>query len=203
MRLYHGSSINIKDEYLSPHKPFKTYDYKSSIYFSDKIEIALLYSINPIMNYIKLNNKEEKANAFSSYFKYDRENNITILYECYKGMLNEVYNNPSYIYIVDVEESVANEHIEFNSYRFFTPIKYLKKIYIPNVLDELLKLEKKDKIKIIRFEDMSFNVKNELYDSISDRANSCEHQCEIDFFKEKFKNVQTIQNYLRLKNDED
>lgn len=64
-------------------------------------------------------------------------------------------------------------------------------------------LEKKDKIKIIRFEDMSFNVKNELYDSISDRANSCEHQCEIDFFKEKFKNVQTIQNYLRLKNDED
>ena len=118
-------------------------------------------------------------------------------------MLNEVYNNPSYIYIVDVEESVANEHIEFNSYRFFAPIKYLKKIYIPNVLDELLKLEKKDKIKIIRFEDMSFNVKNELYDSISDRANSCEHQCEIDFFKEKFKNVQTIQNYLRLKNDED
>lgn len=204
MRLYHGSSINIKDEYLSPHKPFKTYDYKSSIYFSDKIEIALLYSINPIRNYIKLNNKEEKANAFSSYFKYDRENNITILYECYKGMLNEVYNNPSYIYVLDIDDTIANTHKEGDhSYNFSKPQKYIEKIFIPNVLDELLKLEKENKIKIIRFEDMSFNVKNKLYDRISDRADSCEHQCEIDFFKEKFKNVQTIQNYLRLKNDDD
>ena len=204
MKLYHGSSINIKDEYLSPHKPFKTYDYKSSIYFSDKIEIALMYSINPIRNYIRLNNKKLTPNAFSSYFEYDKKNDITILYECYKGMLNEVYNNSSYIYVLDIDDTIANAYKdEEHSYNFSKPQKYTKKIFIPNVLDELLKLEKENKIKIIRFEDMSFNVKNKLYDKISARANSCEHQCEIEFFKEKFKNVQTIQNYLRLKNDED
>ena len=202
MKLYHGSSTNIEGQYLIPHLPFKTYDYKPSLYFTDKIEMALLYSINPIRNYIKINNKKGEANAFSSYFKYNDKIKKVILYECYKGMLDEVYNNPAYLYIYNIDDTKANQYIEDTGYRFCEPIKFNEKIFIPNVLEQLKQLKDKNKIDIINFENLTFKDKYYLYDYISARANACESEAEVEFFKEKFADIDEVQKriYLNGKN---
>jgi len=196
MKLYHGTTANISDEFLKPHKPFETYEYKPTIFFSNKLAIALLYSINPIRSYIQKKKLTGRANAFSNYFKYNKKENKVVVCEYYDGMLEEVYNERSFIYVIN--ENNLNEDNETTSFEFYEPKKYDEKIIIPNVLNELIKYEKANIIKIIRFNELTTDDKSLLYDAIADRANACENQCEIDFFKEKFKDIYTIQNALHL-----
>lgn len=194
MRLYHGSIVDIKSKYLKPNLPFLTKQYAPAIYFSDKYELALLYSINPIRAYIKRQKIKKDANAFSCYFRYDEQK--VIVYECYKGMLDETYNNSSFIYVADI--IVTEKHIDNTGYYFTEPIKYNKKLLIKNVLLELLELEKNNKIEIIRYEDLTRLDKNFPTDSLSSRANECETEAEILFFKDKFADNYEIQKYLKL-----
>lgn len=200
MELYHGTTINISDEFLRPHKPFETYGYKPIICFTDKRAIALLYSSNPIRTYFKKHKIVGKANAFSDYFRFDEKENKVVVCECYEGMLEEVYNIPAYLYIFEYDNSNLEDSDHSLGYEFYDPVKYDKKIFIPNVLSELLELEKINIVKIKRFADLSCNEKSLLYDNIAHRAHACENQGEVEFFKERFKGISTVLNYLHLNN---
>lgn len=194
MELYHGTTIDITDGFLKPHKAFETYDYKPAVYFADKFEIALLYTTNPIKAYLQNQKRADKVNAFCNYFKVDEKENKVIVSECYAGMLEEVYDRQGYIYTFNCDS--ADKHKRFSVYEFLEPVVFDKKLLIPNVLSEL---EKSNNIIIKRFNDLSFVEKRNLYDSISERANACESQGEVDYFKEKFKGIDSIQNFLRLR----
>lgn len=196
MELYHGTTTNITDEFLKPHKPFETYEYNPIICFTDKKALALLYTTNPIRAYFKNQNIAGRANAFSDYFKFCEKENRVVVCECYEGMLEEVYNISAYLYTFEYDGAINKE--SSIGYEFNEPIKYEKKIFIPNVLSELLELEKLNIVKIIRFNDLDFNIKSLLYDNIAHRANACENQGEVEFFKEKFKGINSVLNYLHL-----
>lgn len=198
MIFYHGTTIDIKDEELKPNRAFLSYqDYKTPAVFLTINKIyALLHSRNPIRIFAQNNNLIGRANAFSSYFEV--KNNRVILYECYDNMLQEVYSGPAYLYTCDININEKN-NIDLNNYRYEGSIKYKEKIFIENVLELLQSLEKENLIEIKYYNTLSEFEKDNLIEHLNSRANSCESEVEILYFKEKFKDVSYIQSGIKLR----
>lgn len=196
MFFYHGSLEDIKDEYLKPHVAFSTYEtYKKepAVFLTISEISALLHARNPIRIYAKEQNSIERCNAFSSYFSM--KDGVIHIYECYEGMFKESLMGPAYLYVCEIE-NLDNEQDDLYNYKYFKPLKYGKKIFIENVLEYIEKFQ--DKVKLHRFEDLTDLEKYNLYEHVGIRANSCESEIEVRFFKEKFSNIFAIQDEILL-----
>jgi len=182
MKLYHGTDVNINDEYLLPHNPFpEISDYKNSIYMTDELLIALLYSVNPLKIYFK----DKDPNTIHRFSKHFDVLNYKIphLFELYEGMFDEVYNRGSYVYIAEItNQKYKNEGHQFI---FEEPVKINQKVYYENIFNELLKYEKNNKLKIIYHKEYKKKYESDVFDSIKYLYDIC-NDYEHEFFHEKF-----------------
>ena len=75
------------------------------------------------------------------------------------GILNKFYNKDGYLYELDGSNFAHYDYLWIKEViSFELSIKPLRKIYIPNILEELNKREKEGKIKIYRYPDRPKNV---------------------------------------------
>lgn len=118
------------------------------------------------------------------------------IYECYEGMFKESLMGPAYLYVCEIE-NLDNEQDDLYNYQYFKPLKYDKKIFIKNVWEYIKK--EKEKIIMHNFESLKDSEIRDLYNHIGSRANSCESEIEVKFFKEKFPNIDDIQYYIYLR----
>ena len=111
MVLYHGSSIHIKDGYLRPNKAFDIEDYTPKVYLAHSFQVATLYSLNPIKEYIeKKYHSNDKVSAVSAHFNCEK--NPIIFYELYENMLEELFHKKTYVYKCVVDESLLEKQNE-------------------------------------------------------------------------------------------
>ncbi len=181
MELYHGSNVLIDDE-LVPHRAYKRADYKPRIYFADKIEVALLFSLNPIQSYLENINSTTRAHACSCHINFNSK--PIKIYELYDGFFEELFNKSGYIYICDVSKS----DVVVDGYEFYITksCKIKERIKIENVLEELKKMQDKNLVQLVSRNSMDFNTWNRLEDHIASRAYACESKEEAQFFLSKF-----------------
>jgi len=181
MKLYHGSNIKI-DDVLVPHKAYQRADYEPRVYFSDKKEVAVVFSLNPIQSYLENINCNIKPNACSCHIDF---NSIPIkIYELYDGFFEELFNKSRYIYVCEV----PRKHVVIDGHESYTTksCRIKEKIKIDNVLDELYKMQDKGLVQLVSRESMNFNAWNRLEDHIASRAYACESKDELQFFLDKF-----------------
>lgn len=154
MKLYHGSSINI-EKVLKPHRAFDREDYPPRIYFTDKIERALFYAVNPIEIYIKNKfNKDISCSATSAHF-YGKTSPFTLI-EIYPNMLEETYRNrKSFIYMCDIDESELESRCE-NEFTTNKEIEFVDRIEILDTYYEFVKLQDQGLLKFLPFVDIDF-----------------------------------------------
>lgn len=183
MKLYHGTSININEEYLKPHDPFpERDDYKTSVYMTDELLIALLYSINPLKIYFN-DIAPEMIHPFSKQFDV-LNYKIPHLFELYEGMFDEVYNRGSYVYIAEINNQKYTK--DGHQYIFEEPVKINKKVYYENIFNELLKYQKENKLKIIYYKEFKQRYeKDDILDSVKYLYENC-NDYEKEFFHKKF-----------------
>lgn len=184
MKLYHGSTIDI-EKTLKPHRAFDRGDYPPRIYFTDKIERALLYAVNPIKIYIKNKfNKDIHCSATSAHF-YDKVQPYTLI-EMYPNMFEETYRNrKAFIYVCDIDESEL-EARSVNEYPICKEIEFIDKIEILDTYNEFLNLQNQGLLKFLSFDDIDCEKirfeREHLIDSLSVRRNYCKSPEEESFF---------------------
>lgn len=185
MKLYHGSAIDI-EKTLKPHRAFDRGDYPPRIYFTDKIERALLYAVNPIKIYIKNKfNKDIHCSATSAHF-YDKVQPYTLI-EMYPNMFEETYRNrKAFIYVCDIDESEL-EARSVNEYTICREIEFIDKIEILDTYNEFLNLQNQGLLKFLSFDDIDCEKicfeREHLIDSLSVRRNYCKSPEEESFFE--------------------
>lgn len=185
MKLYHGSTIDI-EKTLKLHRAFDREDYPPRIYFTDKIERALLYAVNPIEMYIKNKfSKDIHCSATSAHF-YDKTSPLTLI-EMYPNMFEETYRNrKAYIYVCDIDESELEARCD-NEYTICKEIEFIDKIEILDNYNEFLKLQAQGLLKFLPFSDIDFEKtyleREHLIDSLSSRKNYCKSLEEESFFE--------------------
>lgn len=183
MKLYHGSTIDI-EKTMKPHRAFDREDYPPRIYFTDKMERALLYAVNPIEVYIK--NKFDKdihCSATSAHF-YDKTSPLTLI-EMYPNMLEETYRNRmAFIYVCDIDENELEAGCD-NEYTICKEVEFIDKIKILDVWNEFLKLQEQGKLKFLRYDDIkkTYFEREHLTDSLSARKHYCKSSEEESFFE--------------------
>ena len=198
MKLYHGTTTKINGEYLKTHKAFERIEYGEWVHFANNYDIALLYSVNPIRAFYQGKVDPIEIPAFSSHLAFSNKANIPHkIYEIYPNMLTELFNTTAFIYVCEVDEKdIANPHN--SSFERIVPkdVKIEKEIVIPNVLNELIKLDKEGNIKIIY--NSNFNEQNDYYCSehLEIKASFATTQWEADFYYEKFSNKHNILNKI-------
>jgi len=182
MKLYHGTNANINEEFLKTHNPFpERSDYENSVYMTDELLIALLYSVNPLRIYFK-DITPEMIHPFSKHFDV-LNYRIPHLFELYEGMFDEVYNRSSYIYVAEITNQKYEK--DGHQYKFKEPVKIKQKIYYENIFKELLQYEKDNKLKIIYYEEYKQKYENDMLDYIKDLYKYC-NDYEHEFFHKKF-----------------
>lgn len=185
MKLYHGSTIDI-EKILKPHRAFDREDYPPRIYFTDKIERALLYAVNPIEVYIKNKfNKDIHCSATSAHF-YAKVQPYTLI-EMYPNMFEETFRNrKTYIYVCDIEESELEARSE-NEYTINREIDFNDKIEIVDTFNEFMKLQERGLLKLLYCGAINYeknSIKREhLIDSLNGRKNYCKSTEEESFFE--------------------
>ena len=194
MELYHGSNVEIEKE-LIPHKSYQRADYAPRVYFSDRKEIAMLFSLNPIQSYLENICCDKKPNACSCHIDF---NSVPIkVYELYDGFFEELFNKRRFIYVCEVKD---NELVLKGHEVYTTNVcKIKEKIIINNVLKELQKMHDLKIIRLIKWSEMNFDVRSLLEDRISSRASLCESKEEAQFFLEKFVNNNYITGDIKRK----
>lgn len=198
MILYHGSNIDIKDEYLKPHNPFVGYGYSERICFSTDENVALLYSINPIKSYLEnLQAKEETIPAFSVHLKLNEK--PYLIYELYEGMFEELFNKTCYIYKCDVDDSIVkNANNGFEKY-VEQKVDITKKIIVENCLQKLKELEKQGNL-ILKY--FRADTVSTLYDELENKAYSVKTETERDFIENKCRdfniNIESVKKAMLL-----
>lgn len=185
MKLYHGSSTNI-EKYLKPHRAFDRDDYSPCVYFARERERALIYAVNPIEIFIKNNfNREIHCSAISAHF-YDRTQQPALM-EMYPDMFEEIYRNRhAYIYVCDIAEEELSTTFGYE-YTVNREVPFVEKIYIGDVLRELLLLQGQGKLRLLTFDkidrDKTYLEREHLIDSLRIRKQYCKTQEEKDFFE--------------------
>jgi len=198
MILYHGSNIDIKDEFLKPHNPFVEYGYSNRICFSTDENVALLYSINPIKSYSEnLQTKEENIPAFSVHLKLNET--PYLIYELYEGMFEELFNKTCYIYKCDVDDSIIkNANNGFEKY-VEQKVDITKKIIVENCLQKLKELEKQGNLNLMYFHADTVYA---LYDELENKAYSVKTETERDFIENKCRdfniNIESVKKAMLL-----
>lgn len=194
MKMYHGSLVDIKGDTLKANKPFETLFYQSAVYLTQKKELAILHALNPIRIYAIDRNINARANAFSCHFRNVLNNKITTVFECYEGMLDELFRHKVYFYSVDIDDEID----DYDDFACKKDIKYQTKEVISDVRSFLQESEREGRLKFIKFKDLNEKERYHLFDSIESRANSCEHDIEIAFFKEKFADNPNVLRKLHI-----
>lgn len=191
MVLYHGSSIHIKDGYLRPNKAFNIEDYTPKVYLTSSFQAAILYSLNPIKEYIeKKYHSIDSISAISAHFNC--KTNPVVFYELYENMLEDLFHKKTYVYKSVVDESLLEKQDEmiFTSQK---AIPILEMFEIPDLYQELLVLQQKGLLEIKRFNELKWIDKYHLDDAITGRAYYCSSEFERNFFREKFKWISGLQ----------
>ena len=151
MKVYHGTNVDLNiGEYLITQKVFNDFEYLKSVHFTDILEIAILYSINPIKSYCENRGISGKIRAFSQHINFNKTP-IEIC-EIYKDMFNDLFNKPSFVYICEPKE-LTKFYCE-HEYVSKENCKIIDKICIENLLTKLKDLEKDGKIKLKYFDEM-------------------------------------------------
>lgn len=191
--MYHGSLEDISGA-LRVNKPFETYFYKPAVYLTQKKELAILHALNPIRIYAKDRGMQGKANAFSCHFRNVLTRGIITVCECYEGMFDELSRQKVYLYSVEIDDQID----DYDDFAYCKDIHFQSKEIVTNVKDFLLQCQSEGKIKLIRYGDLTEREKYLLFDSIASRANACESEIEIAFFKDKFPDNIEVQTKLYL-----
>lgn len=181
MKLYHGSSFNIKCKYLKPHKPFDTDDYTIRVCFGTEYTTALAYSINPVRSYAEnIGCCVKNIPAFSCHC--DLKKDKPEIYELYEGMFDELFNKPCYVYECEVDDAIIKT--ANNGFEKYVEerVKIGNEIVIENCLSELKKQEQAGNIILVRYNDNTVNI---LSESIEHKAISIKTDIERDFIENK------------------
>ena len=195
MILYHGSYKNI-EKTLKPNKAFPLDDYENVVYFTDSKERAIAYAISPIDSYIKSQcGINIHCSAISAHM---RDNNgVLEIMECYPNMF-DIYRNGAYLYVWngDIQPNDRNEYTTSNE------VDFDEKIYIDNVFNELIKLEKMGKVKLYKYEDLDIwktHLQYEYLESgLQNRASYCSQKEELEFFEMVCQYFPKIKNHIKM-----
>lgn len=132
--LYHGSHINIQDDYLTPQISF---DYKPLVYATD----------NPWYTLVRCGkfNPEEisiKEDYIDSSHKYT-------LVELRENAFKDIFDTDGYIYYVNAED------FKYNGYEYVSvkPVKIQIKLYVDNVWEKMQGYMGKIAYELIEFKD--------------------------------------------------
>ena len=139
-RLYHGSpngEIKILEPRESNHG-------KKYVYTTNSFPLAILYSYNPI----------ERTGGFYTY-RFDKDGNL-IYDEYFPNQLEKIYKgHEGYVYEVsNIDYCKPMERMPW-IYLSTRKTRVLKPMHIPDIYEEILKLEKQGKIIINRYENMT------------------------------------------------
>lgn len=132
-KLFHGTKTFIKDGILKPNICFEL---ESFVYATDDYEYALIRSGN--FDITKFRIREEHEEGYHE------------LCEIYDGAIEELFNRPGYIYLVNKDDFKPLRESEFVSNK---EVKIVNMIYIENILEEI---NKSDKIKLIKTSDLEY-----------------------------------------------
>ncbi len=160
---YHGSKTkNI--EILKPSMSIHGDDY---VYLTTSKAVALIYTVNAIEVYFKQNYLECNQ-KFQPWYSYGfDENQIPVIEEYYPNATYETYHNQSgYIYICEKPKTYSNPTNIHNAIVTKEHVKIIDSIFIPDIYDEILKLEKDGVIKIKRYENMTDSYLSHIYNMI-------------------------------------
>lgn len=134
MRYYHGS----RNEFL---RELTTDHYDGKLYVTDSYPMAVMYAGCSLRNW-----------------KYDRENDLLILYEVTDKAFEKMYKGRKcYIYTCEIEDAVKDEG-NISNHTFKVNHNVLlndEKEVIDDVYEKILSLEKEGKIKLYYFSDFS------------------------------------------------
>ena len=139
-RLYHGSPIGEIDTL----EPRESNHGKKYVYTTDNFALAVLYSYNPI----------ERPGGFYTY-RFDKDNNL-IYDEYFPNQLEKMYKgHEGYVY--EVSKTQYFQPMEKMSWIYVSTrkTKVLSPTHIPDIYEEILKLEKQGQIVINRYENMT------------------------------------------------
>lgn len=162
MLLYHGSKIpDIKTL-----KPFGNGE-KPVVYFFSKRENTLIYTSNAIERFCKETGFAYNG-KFSTWGPYGFDRDGTLRWsEYYPNALKETFcGAEGYIYTVKTDSAQVCGNIP-SAYVSETPVEVLNCEYIPDVYQEILKMESLGKLRVSRYEDMSDGSKVWLQKTIN------------------------------------
>ena len=191
MKLYHGTLQNI-EKTLKPNKAFPREDYNSVVYLTDIKEIAIAYAISPIDSYIKEKFAIIKHYpAISAHIRF--HNDKLEIMECYPGMF-DIYKRSAYIYVCDID--MAKDGHE---YQIDHNLDFSDKIYIPDVYQELMILEKQGKVKLYKYDDLkdTYWQYDHMESGLQNRAGICQSDEERAFFKMVSNYFPNIKNHIK------
>lgn len=138
--VYHGSSNSNIDSLRAHSSTHKV----ECIYATDRRVVALLYICD--------SNGDLDTKLFSV------DGNVELV-ERRKGILEKLYNRDGYLYVLDGSSFSHYDYLwSMEVISFEKEIKPLKKIYIKNILSEILEEAKKGNIKIYRYPDRPLDV---------------------------------------------
>lgn len=163
MKLFHGSktaNIEVLQPSISNHK-------RPLVYFSQKRENTVVYLSNAVERYCKQTNFpfDGKFYTWASY-GFDKDG-VLRLEEYYPNATEETYGGTSgYIYTAEVEDATPQQDIPF-AYVSEMPAKVIACEFVRDAYREILRLEKEDKIRIMRYENMSDAKKTWLRKTIT------------------------------------
>jgi len=158
MKLFHGSqtaNIKVLQPSISNHK-------RAFVYFSQKRENTVVYLFNAVERYCKETNFrfDGKFYTWASY-GFDKDG-ILRLEEYYPNATEETYSGVSgYIYTADVASAAPQQDIPF-AYVSEKPVKVNSCEFVRDAYREILRLEQIGKIRILRYESLSDEMKARL-----------------------------------------
>lgn len=145
---YHGSNIGgIKE--LRPNQSNEG----NYVYFSDERFRIIPYLVNPIQKFVDEKYGKGKYNVGCRWARYKSRDNCLLLWEPYPNYTEDTFKGQvGYVYLFEDINDLQN----LGKPHFFglaKPVKVEKVDVIPDVYEEILKLQKEGKILIQRYED--------------------------------------------------
>ncbi len=185
--LYHASPIKNID-FLEPRGSNHG---EERIYFSNKKENVLVYLSNAIEKYCKETGFEYNGiwKKWATY-GFDKSG-ILQIEEYYPNALLETYNGVGgYIYTVASDEAFMPLNDIPDAYFSKTPVKTFSCEFIENAYDAILETEKKNLIRILRYEELSESKLDWIKRTVKEEYEENENHPEYRYFlKAKFRSV--------------